>query len=148
MLRAFLKKLGYSWKRLRKSLKKLQDEQQYARKLDQLQQLVCLSKSGYVDLFFADESGFNLQGYVPYGWQPKGEYIHITPLKSSSTQVFGLMSIDNRLQAYSCQGSMNSTTLISLLDDFAGQLVQPTVVVLDNAPIHRSELFLGKLGGW
>lgn len=148
MLRAFLKKLGYSWKRFRKSLKRLQDELEYEQKLAELRQLVCLSKDGYIDLFFADESGFNLQGHVPYGWQPKGEYIQITPQKSGSTQVFGLMSADNRLQAYSCKGSMDSAAVIAFVDDFAAQMAQPTVVVLDNAPIHRSELFLGKMEEW
>lgn len=148
MLRSFLKRLGYSWKRFRKSLKGLQDEQEYEQKLGELRQLVCLSKEGYIDLFFADESGFNLQGHVPYGWQPKGEYIQITPRKSGSTQVFGLMSADNRLQAYSCKGSMDSRAAVAFLDDFAGRLAQPTVVVLDNAPIHRSALFLARLGQW
>ncbi len=148
MLRRLLKKLGYSWKRFRKSLKRLQNELEYEQKLGELRQLVCLSKCGYVDLFFADESGFNLQGHVPYGWQPKGEYIHITPQRSGSLQVFGLLSTDNRLQAYSCKGSMDSATLLAFLDDFAGQMTQPTVVVLDNAPIHRSELLLGKLKEW
>jgi len=88
MLRRFLKKLGYSWKRFRKSLRRLQDEQEYERKLHELQGLVALSQSGYIDLFFADE----MEGYVPYGWQPRGEYIELTPQKSKGTQVFGLLS--------------------------------------------------------
>lgn len=148
MLRAFLKKLGYSWKRFRKSLKRLQHEGEYEQKLCELRQLVSLSKSGYIDLFFADQSGFNIEGYVPYGWQPKGEYIHIRPQKSKGTQVFGLLSVDNRLQAYSCKGSMDSQMAIAFLDDFAGQMAQPTVVVLDNASIHRSQQFLKRVAGW
>ena len=96
-LRRFLKKLGYSWKRFRKSLKSKQDQQQYQDKLKVLQQLPELYKAKYIDLFFADENGFNMEGYIPYGWQPKGEYIEITPSKTKSMQVFGLMSLDNRL---------------------------------------------------
>lgn len=109
---------------------------------------MALSKSGYLDLFFADESGFNLEGYVPYGWQPKGNYIEVTPCRSGSTHVFGLLRADNRLQAYSCRWSMNSQMASAFLDDFASQLVQPTVVVLDNAPIHRSAQFLDKVKEW
>ena len=100
MLRRFLKHLGYSWKRFRKSLKKKQDEAEYQAKLAELKQLVELYKSNFIDLYFADESGFNMQGYIPYGWQPKGEYIEITPSKTSGTQVFGLMSLNNDLEAY------------------------------------------------
>ena len=68
MLRRFLKRLGYCWKRLRKSLKKKQNEEEYQRKAGALKQLIELYKADYIDLRFADESGFNLEGYLPYGW--------------------------------------------------------------------------------
>lgn len=148
MLKRFLKKLGYSWKRFRKSLKSLQDEAAYEAKLLELKQLYQLYHTGYIDLRFADETGFNLQGYIPYGWQPKGTYIHITPQKTPSTQVFGIMGLDHQLAAYSCTGSMNSVTIIAFLDDFCRQLKQPTVVVMDNAPIHHSAIFDAKIKQW
>lgn len=147
-LRRFLKKLGYTWKRFRKSLKKKQDPIKYAAKLAELKQLLELHKHNYIDLFFSDESGFNLQGYVPYGWQPKGEYIQITPSKTPSVQIFGLMSLDNRLEAYSCKGSMNSETVISFIDDFFQSRKRPTVIVIDNAPIHHSHKFKAKIAEW
>lgn len=118
MLRSFLKKLGYRWKRFRKSLKKHQDEEEYEYKLSQLKDLIRLNQMGYIDLFFADESGFNMEGYIPYGWQPAGQYIEITPSKTKGTQIFGLMSLDNQLHPYSLVGSMNSQVVIAFLDDF------------------------------
>ncbi len=148
MLRSCLKKLGYSWKRFRKSLKKQQDEQEYERKLAELKQLFKLNQCGYIDLYFADESGFNLEGYVPYGWQPKGEYIEITPSKTKGTQIFGLMNFNNRLEAYSCQGSMNSDAVIAFIDDFHSSIKQPTAIVIDNAPIHHSKKFKAKIQSW
>lgn len=147
-LRAFLKKLGYSWKRFRKSLKKKQDSKQYAAKLEELKILLQLHKDNYIDLFFADESGFNLEAYIPYGWQPKGEYIEITPCKTKSIQLFGLMSLDNQLQAYSCKGSMNSEMVIAFIDDFFQKREHPTVIVIDNAPIHHSSKFHQKVEEW
>ncbi|NET80417.1 MAG: IS630 family transposase [Okeania sp. SIO1F9] len=148
MLRRFIKGLGYRWKRFRKSLKKKQNEEEYAKKLAELKGLIDLYKSGSIDLFFADESGFNMVGYVPYGWQPKGEYIKITPSKTQGTQIFGLMSLDNELESYSCTGSMNSQTVIAFIDDFHKRIKQPTVVVLDNAPIHHSKEFEAKVEEW
>lgn len=148
MLKRFLKGLGYSWKRFRKSLKKQQDAQEYERKLAELKQLIKLYQSGYLDLYFADESGFNLQGYVPYGWQPKGEYIEITPSKTKGTQIFGLMNLNNELEAYSCKGSMNSDTVIAFIDDFHSTMNQPTAIVIDNAPIHHSKKFHAKVQQW
>lgn len=147
-MRRFLKRLGYSWKRFRKHLKKKQNQQEYEEKLAELKQLLELYKADYIDLRFADESGFNLEGYVPYGWQPKGEYIEITPAKTKGTQIFGLMNLDNQLQSYAFEGSMTSQTVIACLEDFHTTITQPTVVVLDNAPIHHSKAFNAKIKQW
>lgn len=148
MLRRFLKSLGYSWKRMRKSLKSKQTQEVYEQKLSELKQLIELHKSGFIDLFFADESGFNMQGSVPYAWQPKGEYIHITPSKTPGTQVFGLMSLDNRLEAYTCKGSMNSDMAIAFINDFNKSRTCPTAIVIDNAPIHHSHKFHEQVAKW
>ena len=148
ILKRFLKRLGYSWKRFRKSLKKKQNQEEYERKAAELKQLIELYKSGYIDLYFADESGFNMVGHVPYGWQPKGEYIEMTPVKTKGTQIFGLMSLDNELEAYSFVGSMTSQVVIAFLDDFHTRIKQRTVVVIDNAPIHHSKEFEAKIEQW
>jgi len=148
MLRRFLKRLGYTWKRFRKSLKKEQDQEEYDRKVGELKKLLALYQSNYIDLFFGDQSGFNMVGYVPYGWQPKGEYIEITPTKTKGTQVFGLMSLDNELKSYTYEGSMTSKRVIEYLEDFHNGIRRPTVVVLDNAPVHHSHIFKAKVEEW
>ncbi len=148
MLRRFLKKIGYTWKRFRKSLKGKQDTVEYQKKLIELKQLIELYNSGYIDLFFADESGFNMEGYIPYGWQPIGKHNKITPAKTKGTQVFGLMSLDNRLESYSFKGSMNSDIIIAYLNDFIKGIKQKTIVVMDNAPIHKSKKFQAQIEEW
>jgi len=148
MLQRFLKNLGYTWKRFRKSLKKKQDPIEYERKLSQLKEILKLYQSGYIGLFFGDQSTFNMEGYVPYGWQPKGQYIEITPAKTKGTQVFGLMSLSDELYSYTYKGSANSALIISFLDDFQTIITKPTVVVLDNAPIHTSMAFQEKIEKW
>lgn len=125
-----------------------QNQQEYEKKVAELKQLIELYKADYVDLRFADESGFNLEGYVPYGWQPKGEYIAITPTKTKGTQIFGLLNLNNQLQSYAFQDSMTSQTVIACLDDFHTTITQPTVVVLDNAPTHHSKAFKAKIKQW
>ena len=64
MLRRFLKSLGYSWKRFRKSLKKRQNQPQYEEKLSELKQLLELYKADYIDLRFADESARRPGGLI------------------------------------------------------------------------------------
>ena len=71
----------------------------------------------------------------------KNENIHITPSKTNSTNIFGLMSLNNDLDAYSFKGKANSRMIIAFLDNFCQSITQPTVVVLDNAPIHHSKEF-------
>ena len=147
-MRRCLRKLGYTWKRFRKSLKKKQNPEIYNQKLSEIKLLLELQANGYIDLYFGDESGFNMEGYVPYGWQPKGEYIHITPEKSATTQVFGLMTLDNKLDAYTFNGCSDSKMIIACIDDFCTRLLQKTVIVLDNAPIHHSLIFKEKIKEW
>lgn len=147
-MRRFLKKMGYSWKRFRKSLKSKQSPIKYNSILKELMQLIDLDKKGEVDLFFGDSSGFNLEGYVPYGWQPKNEYIEITPSKSKSVQIFGIMNLDNRLESYLVQGSQNSEIIIAFIDDFVKKISKKTYLVLDNASIHHSNLFKAQLKRW
>jgi transposase len=107
-----------------------------------------LEQSGYLKIYYGDESGFSLDPSVPYGWQPKGEYVRIAPKKSQRLNVFGLLSKDNDLQAYSTTGSICGSLMIAFLDDFAEKTTQKTVVVLDNATIHHSDDFKDKILGW
>lgn len=147
-LRRFLKKLGYCWKRFKKSLHKLQDVESYNTKLRELKKLIDLEKDSHIDIFYADATGFNQKGYVPYGWQPANEYIHITPERGKTLQIFGFMSKDNRLEAYSCNGTLNSAMVIAFIDDFVQTLTQKTYVIIDNATIHHSIEFHCKIEEW
>lgn len=110
--------------------------------------LFYLEQQGFIKLFYADESGFNLTPSIPYGWQEKDQYIRITPRKSHSVNVFGLLSKDNDFYAYTSQQGINSDLVIAFIDDFVKRITQRTVIILDNAPIHRSDAFENKIGEW
>lgn len=129
-------------------MRKNQDPEAYNKKLQELKQLVELEKANYLDIFYADATGFNQTGYVPYGWQPLGEYIEITPEKGKNLQLFGLMSKDNRFEGYASNQALNSAMVIAFIDDFATKITQKTVIVLDNAPIHHSLEFESRIEEW
>jgi transposase len=116
--------------------------------VEQLCELLFLEERGYLKIYYGDESGFSLDPCLAYGWQAKAEYVRIVPKKSKRLNVFGLLSRDNHLQAYSCEQAMNGELIIAFLDDFAKQTKQKTVVVLDNAPIHHTEEFAEKIEEW
>jgi len=105
-------------------------------------------EAGKLKIYYGDESGFSLEPCISYGWQPRGEYVRITPVGGHRLNVFGLLSRDNDLHAYSVEGSIDTDFVIACMDDFVKTMDKKTVIVLDNASIHRSEKFNAKLGEW
>lgn len=86
---------------------------------------------------------------VPYGWQKRGEKaIEIPSQRSSNITVFGLLTRDNYFKGYSHEGSFTSKDVIDALDDFVQSTTKKTVIVMDNAPIHRSHAFKERMKQW
>jgi transposase len=107
-----------------------------------------LEEAGKVKIYYGDESGFSLEPCISYGWQPAGEYVRITPVGGHRLNVFGIMSANNDLHAYTVDKSIDSETIIACIDEFVKTITEKTVLVLDNASIHHSKLFHSKLGEW
>ncbi len=103
---------------------------------------------GYIDLRFADQSAFNLQPNVPYGWIRIGQQRGISSQKGGTLNVFGLLNLRGDLTSYQTTTSVNSITVIDWLEDYAAGISQETVIVLDNAPWHRSKAVSGKIQEW
>ena len=91
-----------------------------------------------IDLFFTDETGFNLVPSIPYGWQPIGVQRTIRSSKDHVCNFYGLLSRKGKLKVFSTPKSINSDFMISCIDEIAEDLKKPTVLVLDNAPWHVS----------
>lgn len=103
---------------------------------------------GYIDLYFLDESHFNLVPYVPYAWQLKGEEILLPSERGRSISVIGALSRDNNLIFDMVYGTINSDYIIDYINKIADKIKCRTVLVLDNAPIHRSKKFKAKIKEW
>ena len=56
--------------------------------------------------------------------------------------LFGIFRADNFCVTYESKANINSEFLIKAIDDFCRYVDKPTVLVLDNAPTHRSQSFL------
>ena len=129
-------------------MKPLQDPDEYEQKRLTLLTLLILAQAGYIELYFGDESGFSLMPTVPYGWIKKGKQACILSQHSGRINVFGLLSATGKLNSYHKQESLNSAFIIECLTEFAQSLQRPTVVVLDNAPLHTSAAFKAKQVEW
>ena len=104
-----------------------------------------------INLFFTDETGFNLVPCIPYGWQPIGEQRTIRSAKDRVCNFYGLLSRKGKLKVFSTSKSINSDFIISCIDEIAKEakkVSQPTVLVLDNAPWHVSEKIQIKQEEW
>jgi len=107
-----------------------------------------LEDVGMIDLLFADETGFNLVPYIPYGWQPIGEQITVRSAKDHVCNLLGLLSRKGTLKVWSTAQSINSDFVIECLDELAEHLKRPTVIVIDNAPWHVSAKVKGREKQW
>jgi hypothetical protein len=101
-----------------------------------------------IDIFYGDESGVSEQGYSPYGWQFKDEKVSIPASNGQQINCFGLLSRQNELHFTTTTEPINSIFLITFLDEFVLKLTKLTVIVLDNAKIHRSKAFKLRCDYW
>ena len=116
--------------------------------LEALQLLCWLALLGYIDLRYADESAFNLLPNVPYGWIRVGQQRGISSQKGGTLNVLGLLNLRGDLTSYQTTSNVNSQTVIGWIDDYVASVEQMTVIVLDNAPWHRSQAVAQKMSEW
>ena len=70
------------------------------------------------------------------------------PRKTKNLSIFGLLGTNNRLVSYSTEERTNAAFIIQCLDDFIKKIDKPTVVIMDNAPIHRAKIMMEKRKEW
>ena len=99
-----------------------------------------LEEQGRCQVFYGDESGFCLQPCIPYMWQKKGETVCI-PSQGHSRRLNALsfLSKDNQIHSFLGYEPITANHMIYSLDKIASQITVPTVIVLDNASIHRAK---------
>ena len=147
-LKRACKRAGLSWKRVRKSLKSKRNSDLFEQSQQQLISLIEQSQTGEIDLFYFDESGFTLEPCVPYAWQPIGETIEVPSSKSKRLNVLGFMDRECSLTSIVVEGSVTSAVVVASIDHFITTLQRPTVLIIDNAPVHTSHEFKDNLERW
>jgi transposase len=147
-LKRLAKKARLRWKRVRKSLKSLRDPQAFARCQRELTALQHQEDQGKIDLYYFDESGFALAPTIPYAWQEPQSVIELPARRYGRINVLGFMNRNNDLHAYMFEQSIHTGVVIACFDAFCHTLTQKTVVVVDNASIHRSEEFEDRMPYW
>lgn len=149
-LKRVLKAAGYTWKRVRRSLQTLRDEKDFRAAQKHLAKLrqACADSGHDFDLIYFDETGFTLTPCIPYAWQAPGQALTLPSTSSPRLNVLGFLNLRGDFQSYLTQGSVNSEFVIHCFDAYCAQLTKPCVIVIDNAPMHRSAAFEAKLKEW
>jgi hypothetical protein len=72
-LKLICKQAGLVWKRVRKSLRKKRNQEDFDASKEEIEKLIQQHKDREIDLCYFDKSGFTLEPSVPYAWQQTGK---------------------------------------------------------------------------
>jgi len=147
-LKNICKQAGLVWKRVRKSLRKKRNQDDFDVSKEELKLLIQQHKDNEIDLCYFDESGFTLEPCVPYAWQPVGKTIEIPSSKSKRLNVLGFVNRDCKFNSFVFEGSINSSCVVACIDAFSHQIKIPTTLEIDNASTHTSHEFNNNLKAW
>lgn len=147
-IKRVLKSMQMSWHRFRRVVSGAPDPQEYAQKQSALAVLKRLDETGELALYYLDQAGFRLTPPIPYGWQPVGETLAIPSQRSQQLNVLGVMSRSGDLESYVSEQSINSDVVIACIEAFFPEVDEPTVIVVDKAPIHTSRAMRAKREEW
>jgi len=153
-LRNILKSLGYSWRRIRKSLKSKRDNEVFVKFKKRLNRWQKQADQGKLDLYYFDEAGFNLTPSVCYAWQKKGSQIQVYSQRGSNYTVLGFTNKQLDFHPYLKLGSANSEDVIYCIDQFCldirknKTIEHKSILILDNAPTHTSLKFRNRIQYW
>ncbi len=124
-----------------------EDEKEFARQ--DLEKLTEKANQGEIELVYFDGSGFNLWAKIVYAWQKRGEPIVVPVTRGKSQNVLGFMWHQcQRFSSFVFEGAIDSQVVIGCFDRIAQSIEKETVVVIDNAPPHRSQEFEEKIEEW
>ena len=147
-LKRILQKGGKIWKRIRRIVGGPRDEKDFQEARQELETFSTQASRGELDLFYFDGAGFTLDPSVSYAWQTKGSTLELPASASDRINVLGFYRTDNRFHPYVFEETVNSATVVACFDSFCRTLTKPTVVVIDQAPVHTSNEFQARLAGW
>lgn len=148
-LKRIARDTGLSWKRVRKSLKSKQDKKEFEKAKKEIETLEEQQKKGELNLYYFDESGFDLTPSIPYAWQPIGINLEIPSSRSPRINVLGFLdTTNNDFESFMFNGSVNSEIVVACFDKFSESLAKKTVVIIDNASTHTSNCFTQKIAEW
>mgnify|MGYP003972537973 CR=1 FL=1 len=149
-LRNILKDIGFVWKRAKKSLRNDRDQEDFEKAQKDIEVFEDMHKRKEIKLCYFDGAHFSLTPSVPYAWQEKGHELELPSKKGGTQNVLGLMTPDQEFKSFSFETKINSETVIFAFDEFFKykRNKEKVVIILDNAPVHKSDEFQEAIKRW
>jgi len=101
-----------------------------------------------IDLFYGDESHVCSEGYVPYGWQFPDEDIYIPVEKGYKINIWGIITRKNQIFSTITEQNIDADFVFDQLETISLKIQKITVIVLDNASIHKAKIIQNQLQFW
>lgn len=133
---------------MRKRVKGQETAASYQLKRELLGELEALSEAHKIDLFYGDEAAVSLEPSVAYGWQFSDEQVSMPSEKGKGTNCFALLSRANRALIETSRENITAQFIFEQFERCSFGLKNLTVVVLDNAQIHRARIIKERIGVW
>lgn len=149
-LKRLLKSHDYVWTRMRRSSRGKRSEQDFQTAKAHLDKLraACGAADRDFDLIYFDGAGFSLTPCAPYAWQLRRQTLEIPSVRSQRISVLGFLNFNGSFESYAFEGSVDSEVLIKCFDDYCQRMRKPALIVLDNAPVHKSAAFESRIESW
>ncbi len=157
-LKRALRRAGYGWKRTRRSLKRQRDPAAFAACRQHLAGLHRAEQAGQLAVYCVDEVRFSRQAPVPYAWQVRGQPCVCLPAERGVGGGYSVLGFwrpaDPQTTGHQAFTAILSATaftaelFVLAVAEFVAQLTQPTVLVLDNASIHKAHLGKAQVSAW
>lgn len=118
-----------------------------------LQLLKAQALAGDIELLFADESEALTHPYLARAWAKRGADLRVeAPGQSARIAMIGALDFVSRELIVETSRTKKSADVIAFLERLdgaygpkPGAMRKPTVIVLDNGPVHRSKATLAAL---
>lgn len=147
-IRSILFSEHFRYKRMRRSVKHLRDQQMFELFQSELSILHQQEGEGKIDVYYFDETGINLKPVIPYGWQKIGKTHQLPSVPSKNITVIGFMNKQCDFHGFRFTGAATALTTIECFNRFAESITKKTIVILDNASIHKAKNVKEKMPEW
>jgi transposase len=113
-----------------------------------LRELEELANNRAIDLLYGDECQVSLLPCIPYGWQFADEEVAMPTARGEALNCFALLTRANECRFTTTTGKVTAAFIFEQLEQFSMGLKKLTVVVLDNARVHRAKMIGDRISAW